>query len=272
MAFCREGCLLEAFRIFDSLEYNGLVPTIATYATLIGALSREGFLLDAKMLFGRMVAKGISPNTLTYNSLINGHCRFGLLEEGIELVKTLAGSSMELDSFTISSIICGYCSKGDIQGLFTKGRMEEARNIIRDMLQHGEVVDLINKAGDEMNFESLANYIKLVCEEGRIQEVISILSDVGSKIFSSWWSKNSSIVKEVKQHFVGVDGYHFLQQNSLDYDFETYYSFIAALCSNERLLEQTHMESRSNSEGDLQVTLEESLENRRKSSNFEGDL
>lgn len=161
--------------------------------------------------------------------------------------------------------------------------MEEARNIIRDMLRYREVVNLINNAGDELNFESLANYIKLVCEEGRLQEVIKILSVVGSKFFPSRWFKNSCSVKDIKQQVVGTfsrtaerkvyasglmisevprnssqlveDGilekkqrlyqnnclssvmneYHFLCQNSLNYDFETYYSVIAALCSKGEL-------------------------------------
>ncbi|PKU87418.1 pentatricopeptide repeat-containing protein At5g57250, mitochondrial [Dendrobium catenatum] len=307
---CREGCLVEAFRVFDSLECNGLFPTTVTYATLIDALSGEGFLQDAKHLLGRMAINGISPNIRIFNSLINGYCRFGLLEEGLQLFKDLAGYSLEPDGLTISSIIYGYCTKGEMQGglnfynayrekgyspnllgflnlikgLYTKGRMEEARNIIRDLLQNGEAVELINKARDGLNFESLATSIKLACEEGRLQEVINILTDVGSKFFTSLWSKNNNSIKNVgKQHAedfrtgserkvyasrglmkpavprntlqFGDDGiierkhglcmnkttnsvlneYNFLCQNSLKYDFETFYSIIATLCSKGEL-------------------------------------
>ncbi|XP_020585016.1 pentatricopeptide repeat-containing protein At5g57250, mitochondrial [Phalaenopsis equestris] len=224
---CREGCLVEAFRIFDSLECNGFFPTVVTYATLIGALAEEGFLQDAKELLGRMAVKGISPNIHIFNLLINGYCRFGLLEEGMQLFKDLTVFSLEPDDLTISSLIYGYCIKGDMQagldfynmyrvkgyspdffgflnlikGLSAKGRMEEARSIIRDMLQHRESVDLINQAGDGLNFESLATDVKLACEEGRIREVINILADVGSKFCNSPWSKNCNRIKQSIEAF-----------------------------------------------------------------------
>ncbi|KAG0449312.1 hypothetical protein HPP92_020661 [Vanilla planifolia] len=227
---CCQGCFVEAFRIFDSLECSGLFPTIVTYATLIGALAGEGLLQDAKELLRRMVTKGIPPNTHIYNCLLNGYCRFGLLEEGLNLFRDMEMNSLLPDCFTISSLLGGYCIKGDMQGAFnfynkyknkghspdflgyvnfikeliTKGRMEEARDIIRDMLCSGEAVDLINRAGQGLNFDPLATFLELACKDGRLEEVINILEDVRCKFFSSLCSKsNNSMKGVVKQRVVG---------------------------------------------------------------------
>ncbi|KAG1338891.1 Pentatricopeptide repeat-containing protein [Cocos nucifera] len=209
---CQQGCLVEAFRLFDSLEHNSVLPTIITYATLIAALSKEGFLQDANQLFDKMVHQGITPNTWIYNLLISGYCRFALIEEALEVLSDLEGSCLQPDAYTISAVISGCCLRGDIEGalgffseyrkrgfspdflgflnlirgLFAKGRMEEARSILRNMLQCADVKNLINRAGDELQVESLVSLLFLACDQGRIQEVIAVLSEVGSMIFPSW--------------------------------------------------------------------------------------
>lgn len=215
---CQQGCLVEAFRLFDSLEHNSVLPTYVTYATLIGALSKEGFLQDAKQLFDKMVHKGITPNTRIYNLLISGYCSFGLIEEALKLLSDLEGSSLQPDAYTISTVISGCCLRGDIEGalgffseyrkegfapdflgflnlirgLSSKGRMEEARSILRDMLHCTEVTNLINRAGDELHIESLVSLLVLACDQGRIQEVIFLLCEVGSMFFPSWRSDSGN--------------------------------------------------------------------------------
>lgn len=222
---CQQGCLVEAFRLFDSLEQKSVFPTVITYAILIGALSREGFLQDANKLFERMALKGITPNTRVYNLLINGYCSFGLIEEALKLLADLEGSCLQPDAFTISAVVSGYCLKGDIEGalgffgeygrrgfstdflgfmnlikgLIAKGRMEEARTILRDMLQCAEVVDLINRAADVLRVESLVSLLALACDQGRIQEVIDVLSEVGFISFSSWRSNSDHRLRRLRE-------------------------------------------------------------------------
>lgn len=311
---CQQGCLVEAFRLFDSLEQKCLLPTVVTYAILIGALSREGFLQDAKTLFEKMTLNGITPNTRIYNLLINGYCSFGLIEDARKLLSDLEGSCLQPDAFTISAVIGGYCRKGDIEsaqvfygeyvsrdfspdflgfmnlikGLVAKGRMEEARTTLRQMLQCAGVMNLINKAGDELQIESLVSLLAVACDQGRIQEIIDVLSEVGFISYSSWRSNCDYRLRRLTElHNTGaldtdtrrtnsgkvgtypgmvevprnkyeslngksmtddiVDVNHrmcipgkeesdmYLMGKSLHYDFDTYYSAIASLCSKGEL-------------------------------------
>ncbi|WOK95350.1 hypothetical protein Cni_G04057 [Canna indica] len=228
---CEQGCLTEAFRIFDSLEKHSVPPTVVTYSTLIGALSREGFLDAANQLFRRMIVNGIIPNTRVYNNLINGYCSFGLVEEAINLFSDMEKSSLNPDAFTFAAIINGFCRRGDVEGglvfftkcrtegkfpdflgfmnltkgLFAKGRMEEARSILRDMLKCAEIVNMINSAGGELDVESLDSLLSLACEQGRIEEVILVLDEIAYISFSSARSNNRGMFMKLKEmHDSGV--------------------------------------------------------------------
>ncbi|KAG6515158.1 hypothetical protein ZIOFF_025543 [Zingiber officinale] len=208
---CQQGCLTEAFRVFDSLEKLIIPPTIVTYSTLIGALSRQGFLDDASKLLKRMINKGVIPNTYVYNKLINGYCSFGLVDKAMELLSDLEKSCLNPDAFTIASIMSGYCQQGDVEsclsffiqcksrghfpdflgfmslikGFFAKGRQEEARGMLREMLKSEEITKLINAAGNELHLESLQNLLSVACEQGKIEEVIPILNEISCMFFSS---------------------------------------------------------------------------------------
>lgn len=186
-----------------------MLPTVVTYAILIGALCEEGFLQDASELFKRMVLKGLTPSTRVYNLLINGYCHFGLVEDALKLLLDLEGGNLQPDAYTVSALISGYCRKGDmesalgffgefkrkgflpdflgfvnlIRGLCAKGRMEEARSVLREMLQSQSVTELINKAGDEIKMESLTSFLGSLCEQGSILEAAKILSEVGVMFF-----------------------------------------------------------------------------------------
>ncbi|CAL9148120.1 pentatricopeptide repeat-containing protein At5g57250, mitochondrial-like [Musa acuminata AAA Group] len=228
---CQQGCLTEAFRVFDSLENLSVPPTVVTYSTLIGALSREGFLDDASQLFKRMISKGIIPNTPVFNKLITGYCNCGLVEEALDLLSDLEKNCSSPDDYTIAAILNGFCQRGDIEGalgfftenktrgcfpdflgfmnlvegLFAKGRMEEARSILRVMLQRAEIVDLINNAGDELHVESLDSLLSLACEQGRIKEVILVLNEISYLSISSARSDSGRVFLKLKElHGSGV--------------------------------------------------------------------
>lgn len=62
--------------------------------------------------------------------------------------------------------------------------MEEARDIVREMIQSQSVMELINKVDTEIETESIGSAITHLCEEGRILEAYTILNEVGSIFFS----------------------------------------------------------------------------------------
>ncbi|KAF9616685.1 hypothetical protein IFM89_031549 [Coptis chinensis] len=284
---CQQGCLVEALRLFDSLEKISLAPTVMTYGTLISALSKVGYFNNSKQLFEKMVRAGISPHTHLYNSLIDGYCKFGLLDEALKLLLCLEKSCCKPDAFTVSAVINGFCRKGDMEGALTfyyeskrkdilpdfsgfvcivkglsvKGRMEEARSILKEMLEISSNIDLINRAGDEKETESLASILISLCEQGNIEQATSIIGEVGSVAFSS--KKRYSASASLKKHsalsmfarnslyaYMGSLGMRFpdlLKMRSsfeesdcfsiqpIPLDFSACYSLVSSLCSEGKL-------------------------------------
>ncbi|XP_062190590.1 pentatricopeptide repeat-containing protein At5g57250, mitochondrial [Phragmites australis] len=222
---CQQGCLTEAFRLFDYLESSKMLPTMITYTILIGALCREGLLDDAYQLFQKMSNKGMRPTTRVYNLLISGYCNFGLTEKALELMSHLEELFLLPDCFTLGSVISGLCLKGDteaalsffneyrykdilpdfvgfmslIKGLYAKGRMEESRGILREMFQCKEVVELINSVGDKIQAESLVGLLSSACDQGQIDEIVTILNEVGLMFLSSSDSSSYNALAHLKK-------------------------------------------------------------------------
>ncbi|KAK1366217.1 pentatricopeptide repeat-containing protein, mitochondrial [Heracleum sosnowskyi] len=276
---CHQGCLVQAFRLFDSLENINMVPSLITYSTLISALSKEGCLHDARKLFERMVIKGSKPNTRVYNSLINGHCRFGQMQEVLNLILNLEDKGLNPDEFTVSAVInCCYHigdmekalklffefkSKGVlpdflgfvflVRGLCSKGRMEESRSIIREMLQAPSVINLLKEVETKFKTESMEHLLSLLCDQGRIQEANTVINEVGSMFFplekfgesisKSFASQCSTLndgtsleletYNEVELDKVKHHGY--LDKESQQKEFDSYCDLITLFCSRGEL-------------------------------------
>ncbi|KAL5227993.1 hypothetical protein ABZP36_016258 [Zizania latifolia] len=222
---CQQGCLTEAFRLFDYLESSKVLPTLITYSILIAALCREGFLDDAYDLFQKMSNKGIRPTTHVYNLLISGYCNYGLTDKALELMSHFEEIFLLPDAFTLGAIINGHCLKGDIEsalsffneychkemvpdfvgfmslvkGLYAKGRVEESRSILREMFQCKEVAEFINSVGDEIQAESLVGLLFSACEQGRVDEVVTILNEVGIRSVSSSDSNSCNTHTQLKE-------------------------------------------------------------------------
>nr|KYP62288.1 hypothetical protein KK1_016815 [Cajanus cajan] len=265
---CHEGRLIEAFRLLDSLEKLNLVPSEITYATLIYALCREGFLLDAEHVFRKMVLKGFQPKVQVYNSLLDGISKFGQLEKAFELLNDMGTKYIEPDSLTVSAVINCYCQKGDMQGalefyykfkrkeispdffgflylirgLCTKGRMEEARGVLREMLQSKHAVELINIVNKEVDTESISDFLATLCEQGRVHEAVTVLNEIARMLFpvqsivpsscTSGLNFGSCDDKDVRNITTNNDGH---MRRSQLHGFDFYYSRIAALCAKGEL-------------------------------------
>ncbi|MED6185778.1 hypothetical protein PIB30_060389 [Stylosanthes scabra] len=226
---CHEGHLIEAFRLFHSLEKLNLIPSEITYATLIYALCREGYLLDAEHVFSKMVLKGFQPKTQVYNSLLEGISKFGQLENALELLKDMETKNIEPDSLTVSAVINCHCQKGNmegalqfyykfnrkdvspdffgflylIRGLCSKGRMEEARSILREMLQSKNMEEIVNLVNNEVDNESIGDFLAILCEQGNIQEALTVLNEIASTFFPvlrlSTYDQGSHIQKNISE-------------------------------------------------------------------------
>ncbi|KAM3349014.1 hypothetical protein ACQJBY_022283 [Aegilops geniculata] len=176
---CQHGCFTEAFRLFDYLERSNIPPTMITYTILIGALCREGFLDDAYELFQKMSSK-----------VISGHCMKGATEAALGFFNEYHCKEMVPDFVGFMSLV---------KGLYAKGRMEESRGILREMFQSKQVVELINNVGYEVETESLVALLSSACEEGKIDEVVTILSEVRLMSVSSSDSNSSNTLGQLKK-------------------------------------------------------------------------
>lgn len=154
-----------------------------------------------------------------------------------------------------------------LRGLCAKGRMEEARGILREMLQSKSVFELISKVDTGVESESLDGFLNLLCEQGSIQEAITVLDEVSSVFFptekwcfpyhiqqnSKWLDECDNFRKSSKLtsfHPKNCEEFEFsdeeepkrmekdcdsLVKRMQHYDFDTYYSMIASLFSKGEL-------------------------------------
>ncbi|KAJ6296441.1 hypothetical protein OIU78_024318 [Salix suchowensis] len=211
---CRQGCLVEAFRLFDSLEKINLIPSEITYATLIDNLCKEGYLVDAKKLLERMLLKGYNGNTRIYNSFIHGYCNsviYGFCQKGD--MEGALGFYFEHKGKGIPPDFLGFLHL--IRGLCAKGRMEEARNILREMLQSQSVKELINSINTEVETESI--------------EKLNGFSSVSSSTVSSREINDLELAPVDKVDNM-VENPGDLKRISHCNFFDSYYSLIAPLC------------------------------------------
>lgn len=255
---CHQGCFLEAFKLFDSLEKKKIdvIPSEITYATLIDALSKERYLLDAKELFERMVLKGFKLNIRVYNSLINGYSKIGKLHEVLKIVGNLDEKDVKPDEFTVSAVINSFCRNGNmegaleyyfnsrtngyfpdllgffylVRGLCSIGRMEESRSVLREMLEIEKIVDLLKKVDTGFENESLDNFLVSLCDQGNIPEAILILDEIVRMFFP--------IGKKIGEGRLGLSGSQpliFYEDDVAYDDFEACYGLLVSLCSKGEL-------------------------------------
>lgn len=146
-----------------------------------------------------------------------------------------------------------------LRGLSAKGRMEEARNVLREMLQSQPIVELIDKVDSEFETESL-NFLVLLCEQGNIKGAITLLDEIGNmyhpiqKFHADLNESSKPNMRYEGEEFktdvarsmtaLGNDGLEIwpMEVKNLEdamsmmkpklNDFDSFYSLVASLCSS----------------------------------------
>nr|CAB3472749.1 unnamed protein product [Digitaria exilis] len=314
--FCKRDRLEDAFSIVRRLEQTGVVVDEYVYSILIDSLCKMGDLVKAFSLLAEMENKGIKAGIVTYNAVINGLCKDGDTEKAVEISEGVAAdnftystllhgyikkddvtgvmaikgclteafrlfdyleNSKMLPTMITYAILIGALCR---EGLYTKGRMEESRGILREMFHCKEVVELINSVGDNIQAESLVDLLSSACDQGRIDEIVTILNEVGHMLLSSSDSssynslahlsklqkaddtydstsdsgqspiaydvsknsrhRSSEVINEDESLSKASDDtdidYRNLLEKSFSDDFDSYYTAIASLCSKGEIL------------------------------------
>ncbi|MCH89339.1 pentatricopeptide repeat-containing protein mitochondrial-like, partial [Trifolium medium] len=215
-------------------------------------------------------------------------------EKAFELLYDMEKKYVKFDNMTVSAVINCYCQKGDmegalefyykfkgkdilpdflgflylIRGLCTKGRMEESRSVLREMLQSKNVAEMINIVNSEVDTESICDFLATLCEQGSIQEAVTVLNEIARMFFpvqrlstSNQGSDKSQKIYESKD-FGSKSSTTLPSSCGSDLDFEScdtrdvrnhmtkrsrlrgfdfYYSRIAALCSKGEVQEANQL-------------------------------
>ncbi|EEF44120.1 pentatricopeptide repeat-containing protein, putative [Ricinus communis] len=255
-SFMKEYGLIEPKDVKSALYFFNKMKEDNAFVTF-----PEGYLLDAKQLFESMVLKGFKWNIRIYNSFINGYCKFGQFEEALKILKIIETECLDLDEFSgdmegALRFFLEYKQKGIspdflgflylIRGLCGKGRMEEARNILREMLQSQSVMELLNKVNTEVETESIESFLLFLCEKGSIKEAVAVLNEIGSLFFpvQKWSSPSESqSLQSANLSLASCDATEVDEVVETSDDlgeskfncFASYYSVIASLCSKGEL-------------------------------------
>ncbi|KAJ9564200.1 hypothetical protein OSB04_000166 [Centaurea solstitialis] len=98
----------EAFRIFDEILKQGLIPDEITYLSMLAACNHCGWVEKGRFLWGSMVRNGLIPGSKHYSCFVGLLSRADLLEEAEEMIVgsgESGGSSLELWRTLLSSCL-----------------------------------------------------------------------------------------------------------------------------------------------------------------------
>lgn len=122
-----------------------------------------------------MVKKKMSPHIITYNIVLRGLCDAGNVDLAMKVYKSMVSGTIhvEPDSWTVCTLVKGLC---------IGGRIVEAENIIRDMVEQKKLTDI---APHTM---LIGAYLR----EGKIRKALSLWNETlelgfvpNSKIYST---------------------------------------------------------------------------------------
>ena len=114
MVFCKNNCVDEAFKLFQSLCSKDFQLNIITFTIMIDALLKTGRKKDAMDMFDAISAYGLVPNVVTYRLMIQNLIKEGLLEESDNLFLAMEKSGCTPDSCMLNSLVRRLLHRGDI--------------------------------------------------------------------------------------------------------------------------------------------------------------
>ncbi len=88
-AYCRNGRMREASRIFSEMKDSGLVPDVVTYNTFVASYAADSMFVEAIDVVQYMIKHGSKPNQNTYNSIVDCYCKLNRHDEASMFVNNL---------------------------------------------------------------------------------------------------------------------------------------------------------------------------------------
>ena len=114
MVFCKNNCVDEAFKLFQSLCSKDFQLNIITFTIMIDALLKSGRKEDAMDMFTAISAHGLVPDVGIYHLMIQNLIKEGLLEESDNLFLAMKQSGCTPDSCMLNSLVRRLLHRGEI--------------------------------------------------------------------------------------------------------------------------------------------------------------
>ncbi|ERN10963.1 hypothetical protein AMTR_s00158p00090260 [Amborella trichopoda] len=134
---CREGKLVEAFRLHSKMSSNGVLPDHISYALVIRGLYLHGNVCRAHQLLHKMLDDSILPDPLLWNLVIDGYGRCGETELVFEVRDHLLALSMAPNIFTYNA---AHVKEGNLQGAFMLKEEMFENGILPDVVTYNLLI------------------------------------------------------------------------------------------------------------------------------------
>ncbi|XVF18606.1 hypothetical protein REPUB_Repub11eG0037100 [Reevesia pubescens] len=189
------GCLDDAWSLFDEMQSKGLKPNVVTFGTLIHGLCMELKIKEAfKMKEDMVRIHKVSPNAHLYTAMIKGLCAVGELTLAFRLKEEMVRNNMKLNTFIYTTFI---------SGLFKVGRQEEAFGVFEEMDLNGIKPDsttynvMINEFCKVKDFEAAYRVLKDMAEKGCKPNIISYNMLIGGLCKDGKWSDANDLFEDL---------------------------------------------------------------------------
>lgn len=101
----------EAEEAIMSMRKKGIPPSCDHYNLLLLAFAKAGLTNEAESVFDKIIAAGLSPDLACYRSLLRGYMDYGHVEQGIGLYERIK-EFVKADRFIMSAAVHMYKSAG----------------------------------------------------------------------------------------------------------------------------------------------------------------
>ncbi|WCJ22962.1 Tetratricopeptide repeat (TPR)-like superfamily protein [Euphorbia peplus] len=128
-SYGRAGLFQESVKLFSSMKYVGVSPSVVTFNSLLLVLLKRGRTTLAENVFGEMRRTyGVTPDVYTFNILIRGFCKNLMVDDAFRYFKEMSGFELKADVVTYNTIVDGLCRAG---------KVGVARNVVKGMVRKG---------------------------------------------------------------------------------------------------------------------------------------
>ncbi|KAL2491085.1 Pentatricopeptide repeat-containing protein [Abeliophyllum distichum] len=162
--------------------FQSIRPTVFTCNAIIAAMYRAKRYSDAKALFQYFFNQfNIIPNIVSYNNLIVSHCESNEIEEALKVYNHI----LENAPYGPSAVTYRHLTKG----LIDAGRINDAVDLLREMLHKGHGADSLVYNNLILGFLNLGNLEKANELFDELKERCTVYDGVVNATFMDWFFK-----------------------------------------------------------------------------------